>query len=92
MALVLPILQLLNSLAGKGSTEEVQRMSEACNELAGRAQMAVDRHPPNEKADLSTALLENYETTQPLTVNGYPSDVYGGQNNLEERNSAILVR
>lgn len=60
MALVRPKLHLLNSLAEKRGTEEVRRMSEACNELAGRAQLALDRYPQDEILDLAAAMLESY--------------------------------
>lgn len=77
MTLIRPKLQLLKSLAGKSSTEELQWMSEACNELARRAQSALDSQLPNEELDLGTAMLDNYETVWQPSFPGFPFEVHG---------------
>ena len=88
MDLVRPQIQLLNSLAENQSTEEIERMREFCNELAGRAQIALYGSIRQLK---HRNWLRDGETTQPLPVYGSQADAYTNQNSNPETNSAVLV-
>lgn len=92
MDLVRPQIQLLNSLAEIQSTEEIERMREFCNELAGRAQIALYRnHPPTEAEEPAARWSRTHETTQLLPVYQSQADTYTNQNNNPDTNSAVLV-
>jgi hypothetical protein len=91
MALVRPKLHLLNFLAGKTSTEEAQRMNEACNELAARAQMALDQQPSDKGPDLATLLAKEFEPSWQLLLQE-SSEAYQSQASLGEMNAVLSVR
>ena len=90
MDLVRPQIQLLNSLAENQSTEEIARMREFCNELARRAQIALDgSHPPTEAQELAARQSQQHETTLPPPAYGFQADDYINQ--ILETNSVVLV-
>jgi hypothetical protein len=91
--LILPSLQLSNSLTDARRTEETKWMRELCNEIAGRAQIARHIHNlPHMAQKLDARWPEKIANPQLSSILESQPNTHITQNGESEQDSGIPVR